>query len=98
MFFIVVLVMFVFLHMQKHQYQTTQRQKQYIVQLEQYIYNNSIHEENTPFRIAQVVDAQSNGSNPFIYACGAGILNKNWCKTHVIETHLFMDLYMPIRA
>jgi cell division protein FtsI/penicillin-binding protein 2 len=65
MFFIVIILLFVFLHMQKHQYQTAKRQKQYIVQIEQYIHNESIHEENT---------------HP------------------IIETHQFMDLYIPIRA
>ena len=92
MFFIVIILLFVFLHMQKHQYQTAKRQKQYIVQIEQYIHNESIHEDNTPFRI---FDAQT---NPFISAREAGILNENWCKHPIIETHQFMDLYIPIRA
>lgn len=34
----------------------------------------------TPFRNAQVVDAQSNRSNPLIYSRVSGILNENWCK------------------
>ena len=92
MFFIVIILLFVFLYMQKHQYQTAKRQKQYIVQIEQYIHNESIDEENTPFRIFY---AQTNS---FISASGAGILNENWCKRPVIETHQFMDLYIPIRA
>ena len=65
MFFIVIILLFVFLYMQKHQYQTAKRQKQYIVQIEQYIHNESIDEEN---------------------------------KHPVIETHQFMDLYIPIIA
>jgi hypothetical protein len=43
----------------------------------------------TSFRIAQVVDAESNRSNPFISARGAGILNENWYKLDEVQTIQF---------
>lgn len=38
-----------------------------------------------PFCIAQVVDSESNRSNPLIYAPEEGILNENWCKKGIVE-------------